>query len=115
MRHCRRGTVQTDTSADFRNTCKDLANALWKHINDVDMGVPHSLCLRLLRADILRDLGQHDVDAVLSLAHTSPPFGSWTSAPACKDDWVDPVDEICVNPEDSLDWEGQVGGSGRIH
>ena len=80
--------------------------------SDDDDGCSLSLILMLLRADILLELaGQNgapgDDDALKALARTPPPFGSWNTAPACEDDWVDPALEL-IDLESPFPWEEQV-------
>ena len=81
-----------------------------RHIDDQD--VHRSLCLRITRMAILMELSSLDDGMLLCLAQSCPPFGSWTSAPS-EDDWLDPADEVFVDPADRFDWEEQVGLEAR--
>ena len=70
-----------------------------------DPYVRRSLCLLIMHR--LVDL-DHSA-APKGLAWAPPPF-VYLSAPTCKDEWLDPADEVAlIDPDDRLPWEEQVG------
>ena len=103
-----------DAPLDIRQRCWDLLGLLAgdQAGGDNDDDLPRSLSLKLLRADILLEVANLDDatgdDALISLAHTPPPSGSWSSVlPACEDYWLDPANEL-IDLESLLPWEEQV-------
>ena len=79
-----------------------------KSSETVGADVPRSMYLRLMRTALLKEMaarGSSEAQHLLSIS--SPPFGSWTSAPACEDEWLDLADEV-FDPEHLLAWEAQV-------
>ena len=79
------------------------------------MDVPRSVCLRLMRAAILKELAiRGDTGALRVLSFIPSPFDSWTSsAPANEDDWLDPAEEL-IDTESMFAWEEQVSCNAGI-
>ena len=79
---------------------------------DVCNSLGSSLYLRVMLAALLLSMYEADNeqcrDELQQLAWMQPPFGSWSSAPASEDDWLDPMDEVFVDRDCAYPWELQV-------
>ena len=101
--------IPADLFTDCVSSITSLQHLDVKSSKPGAMDVLHSVCVRLMRAVILKELAaRDDTGALKTLSSIPSPFDSWTSsAPANEDDWLDPADEV-IDTECMFAWEEQV-------